>query len=97
MRDQSDGQAKGMYEGARGWLPLAGFRAVDLACLLAAPLVVGLVGTFCSMLVATLLLAAYTLLAWVPEVQLLSAAVRCSPELGWVHGWEAVQANVTWI
>lgn len=59
-----------------------GFRAVDLTCLLAAPILVGLLMTFVTSLAATVLLAGYALVAWVPEILLLNVAVHQSAALG---------------
>jgi len=59
----------------------AGFRAVDLTCLLAAPILVGLLMTFATPLIATYVLAGYTLLAWLPEILLLNRAFQGSSAL----------------
>mmetsp|Transcript_26528 Transcript_26528/g.71752 ORF Transcript_26528/g.71752 Transcript_26528/m.71752 type:complete len:502 (+) Transcript_26528:201-1706(+) len=59
----------------------SGFRAIDLTCQLAAPIVIGLLMTYTSSLTATLMLLAYTMLVWVPEVRLFQRAVHLSQPL----------------
>ena len=59
----------------------SGFRAIDLICQLAAPIVIGLLMTFTSPLIATLLLLAYTMLVWAPELHFFQRAVDLSPAL----------------
>lgn len=59
----------------------SGFRAIDLTCLLAAPMLVGAVFTWLGPAASTMLLAGYTMLAWIPETVLLRKAVNVSPVL----------------
>jgi hypothetical protein len=63
----------------------AGFRAIDLTCLLAAPLFVGLTLTGAGSLAGALLLALYCAMAWLPELVLLRMALARSPQLRYEH------------
>ena len=57
------------------------FRALDLICLLASPILSGFLMTFTSPLIAVLALAAYCLVAWIPELTLLRWACSTSNRL----------------
>lgn len=59
------------------------FRAIDLTALLAAPLPVGALMTWVGPLAATLMLATFCMLAWVPELVLLRMAFNASEVLRW--------------
>ena len=57
------------------------FRAIDLTCLLASPMLSGFLMTFGSPLIAVVALALYCLTVWIPEVLLLRWAVKASRSL----------------
>lgn len=59
-------------------------RRIDLTCLIASPIVAGLLLNYTSLQVAILAIMAWNLLAWMPECLLLSYAQRQSPSLRWV-------------
>lgn len=64
--------------------PLPAMKRIDLTCLIASPIAVGLVMTFGGrepMAAATLALVAWNMVAWVPECWLLSFAQRRSAAL----------------
>ena len=56
-------------------------RAIDLVCLLLAPLAAGVLMTYLGPLAAVCALSAYTLAAWIPELLLLRGAIQCSHRL----------------
>lgn len=56
-------------------------RAIDLTCLLAAPLLVGVLMTYCGPRTAVMLLSGYAVMAWAPEVLLLRTAISHSVNL----------------
>lgn len=59
----------------------SGMRAIDLTSLLLAPMLAGVLMTFCGQPIAVLVLCGYTTAAWLPELQLLSAAHKRSAAL----------------
>lgn len=59
----------------------AGLRAIDLLSQMLGPVVSGLLMSYSSMLTAIVVLAVYSLAAWVLEALLLQAAHRHSPRL----------------
>eukprot|EP00798_Chlamydomonas_sp_ICE-L_P006629 gene6629-3285_t len=59
----------------------AGMRSIDLTSSLLAPILAGSLMTFYSQTIAVLVLCCNTLAAWVPELLLLSWAVKCSSAL----------------
>ncbi len=63
-------------------------RAIDLTCLLLAPIAAGFLMTYTSISTAILAIAAWNLAAWAPECYLLVCAQRASALLrsaGWHH------------
>jgi len=58
------------------------YRAVDLLCLMVAPVLVGVLMTFTSTLVATLCLSAYAIMLG-PQLYLLQLAACHAPALRW--------------
>ncbi|KAF5829728.1 Ferroporti-1 [Dunaliella salina] len=71
----------------------SGFRAIDLTCQLAAPIVIGLLMTYTSSLIATILLLGYTMLVWIPEVHFFQRAVHFSPPLRAISHHEGSQVD----
>ena len=65
----------------RSLLFVAGMMAIDLSCLLLAPIAAGFVMTYTSISTAILAIAAWNLAAWVPECYLLVCAQRASAVL----------------
>lgn len=59
----------------------SGMRAIDLTCLLLAPIAAGFLMTYTSMTTAVLAIVAWNLAAWAPECYLLVCAQRASPLL----------------
>jgi hypothetical protein len=59
----------------------AAFRAIDLICLLASPILSGCLMTYLSPASAVMVLGAYGLMAWIPELWLLSWACSTSAKL----------------
>ncbi|KAI3430443.1 hypothetical protein D9Q98_005038 [Chlorella vulgaris] len=59
----------------------AAMRRIDLSCLIASPIMAGLDMQYGSLSAAVLLLLAWNLCSWFPEVLLLRYAQRCSPAL----------------
>ncbi len=60
---------------------VAGMRAIDLSCLLLAPIAAGFLMTYTNTSTAILAIAAWNLAAWVPECYLLVCAQRASAVL----------------
>jgi len=58
------------------------YRAIDLLCLMVAPVFVGVLMTFTSNLVATLCLSVYAMVLG-PQLLLLKLAARHAPALRW--------------
>jgi iron-regulated transporter 1 len=56
-------------------------RRIDLLALMLAPILSGLLMSYCSMLLAVVAIACYNAAAWLPEARLLRAAQRRSAEL----------------
>lgn len=56
-------------------------KMIDLICLILAPILSGMLMSFCSLEVAVLQILAYNLIAWFPEVALLKYANRHAPQL----------------
>lgn len=56
-------------------------RAIDLLSQMLGPVVSGLLMTYSSLFTAVVVLALYSLGAWLPEALLLQAALRHSPRL----------------
>ena len=61
---------------------IAGMRAIDLTCLLLAPIATGFLMTYTSPLTAVLAIAAWNMAAWAPECYLLLCARNASAALG---------------
>ena len=59
----------------------AGMRAIDLTCLLLAPIATGFLMTYTSPLTAVLAIAAWNMAAWAPECYLLLCARNASAAL----------------
>ena len=59
----------------------AGMKRIDLICLIASPIMVGLLLTYCGSRVAVLAILGWNLAAWAPECALLRSAQHCSPAL----------------
>lgn len=57
-------------------------RRIDLVCLIASPIASGFVMTYAGLRAAILVIIAWNLLGWVPEVYLLRHAMELVPELG---------------
>ena len=56
-------------------------RAIDLSSLLLAPMLSGVLMTFSGPLTAVLVLSAYTVAAWAPELLILRLAFKTSHRL----------------
>lgn len=56
-------------------------KMIDLICLIIAPIVSGVLMSYCSMTVAVVQILLYNLVAWFPEVALLKYAVSRAPQL----------------
>ncbi len=56
----------------------AGMRAIDLTCLLLAPIAAGFLMTYTSITTAIVAIAAWNLAAWAPECYMLVCAQRAS-------------------
>lgn len=64
--------------------PPTGMKRIDLICLIASPIAVGLLMTYGGsrpMVTAALAILGWNMAAWVPECALLRYAQRCSPVL----------------
>lgn len=60
---------------------IAGMRAIDLSCLLLAPIAAGFLMTYTSTSTAVLAIAAWNLAVWAPECYLLAQAQQASSAL----------------
>jgi iron-regulated transporter 1 len=58
-------------------------RQIDLTCLIASPIMAGLLLHYGGLRAAILGIMAWNVAAWLPECWLLSYAQRCSPMLRW--------------
>lgn len=61
--------------------PTAVMRAIDMLCLMLAPMAAGLLMTYAGMVPAVAVISLYSLAVWVPECMLLKVVHHLSPQL----------------